>query len=407
MDSHVLIVGAGPAGAALAQLLATRGVEVLLIERQRDFAREFRGEVLMPSGVDAIEQMGLARALAGIPRSLPISLELFANGRSFLRVDAGPELLGGQPPLAMSQPALLEMLVAEAGRAPNFRIERGVTVRELLREDGRVVGVRARTSGGEREYRARLVVGADGRASAVRRGAGLEPQRRALAMDVVWCKLPAPEGFEGARFYLGRGHLLVAYRSWDDLLQVGWVIHKGTYGELKARGVAEWIEAMADHVSPDWAAHFRTHQRDFSRPFLLDTQADRLDRWNVPGALLLGDAAHAMSPVGGQGINIALRDAVVAANHLVPALRAEHGPAALDAVAAGIAPERIAEIAPIQRMQDMPPRVALARTPLAAAARRLLPALLGLPFVATLAPRIAPRLASRFLFGAAEVKLRV
>jgi 2-polyprenyl-6-methoxyphenol hydroxylase-like FAD-dependent oxidoreductase len=107
MDSHVLIVGAGPAGAALAQLLATRGVEVLLIERQRDFAREFRGEVLMPSGVDAIEQMGLARALAGIPRSLPISLELFANGRSFLRVDAGPELLGGQPPLAMSQPALL------------------------------------------------------------------------------------------------------------------------------------------------------------------------------------------------------------------------------------------------------------------------------------------------------------
>jgi len=286
-------------------------------------------------------------------------------------------------------------------------MERGVTVRELLREGSRVVGVRARTGDGEREYRARMIVGADGRASAVRRGAGLEPQRRALAMDVVWCKLPAPEGFQGARFYIGRGHLLVAYRSWDDLLQVGWVIHKGTYGELKARGVEEWIEAMADHVSPDWAAHFRAQRGEFSRPFLLDTQADCLDCWNVPGALLLGDAAHAMSPVGGQGINIALRDALVAANHLVPALREERTPEALDAAAAGIARERVAEIAPIQRMQDMPPRVLLARTPQAELARRLLPALARLPFAATLAPLMAPRLASRFLFGAAEVKLRV
>ena len=107
MDAQVLIVGAGPAGAALAQLLASRGSEVLLIERQRDFAREFRGEVLMPSGIDAIEQMGLAPALAGVPRALPSSLELFANGRLFLRIAASSGLLGGQPPLAMSQPALL------------------------------------------------------------------------------------------------------------------------------------------------------------------------------------------------------------------------------------------------------------------------------------------------------------
>ena len=143
-------------------------MSVTLLERQLDFEREFRGEILMPSGLDALEQMGLREAMARVPQSCPSSVEAFANGRSFLHVGLEPELFGGRPPVAMCQPALLEMLVAEAGRSSGFHFERGATVRELIREGDRCRGVRARTAAGEREFRAALVVGADGRSSVVR-----------------------------------------------------------------------------------------------------------------------------------------------------------------------------------------------------------------------------------------------
>lgn len=406
--ARVLIVGAGPAGASLAHLLAHRGSEVTLLERQTDFAREFRGEVLMPSGVAALAQMGLGPKVSSLPGYAQQTFDVFMNGRRLMGGELDADRLGAGLDAGMfravSQPALLEMLVGEAAKSPNFRLERGASVKDLLFENGRVVGVRARTEKGDQKLHADVVVGADGRASAVRRHGGFAISRSDPPMDIVWCKLPCPEGWLGVRAYLGRGHLLIAYHTWDDTLQLGWVILKGTFGELRSRGIEQWIEEMANHVTKDLAAHLRAHRDAVQRPFLLDTASDCVESWSRPGALLIGDAAHTMSPVGGQGINIALRDAIVAANHLVPALG---GPspdrAGLDAALRRIEEERMPEIAPIQELQTLPPKLVLSHAWWGEPLRRIAAFMLNRPFVQARALETA----GRFMFGVTEVELRV
>jgi 2-polyprenyl-6-methoxyphenol hydroxylase-like FAD-dependent oxidoreductase len=402
--ARVLIVGGGPAGASLAYLLAHRGIEVTLLERQRDLAREFRGEVLIPTGLEAFEQMGLAEALSTVPSFAQESLAAYMNGRLLESAKVDPEFFRGRPPTAVSQPALLEMLMGEAARSPHFRLLRGASAKDLVSEDGRVVGVRARTEDGDQELRADLVVGADGRASVVRRRGGLRVSRSDPPMDVVWCKLPCPEDWRGVRAFLGRGHLLVSYRTWDGSLQLGWVILKGTFGELRSRGIEEWIEEMANHVSPDLAAHLRAHGQAVQKPFLLDTVSDCVESWSIPGALVIGDAAHTMSPVAAQGINIALRDAIVAANHLVPILaESTWDPAHLDAALRAIETERMREVAPIQELQALPPKVVLNRAWWGEPLRRILAALLK----RRLPQRLLIRRVDVFNFGVTEVQLKV
>ena len=399
----VVVIGAGPAGAALAWLLADRGIPVTLVERQRDFAREFRGEVLMPSGVDALEQMGLGGVLRAAPAWQPRHLAVYLNGAPLAELALDdPALFAGRPPLAVSQPDLLEGIVGAAARRPGFRLLRGATARELLHEAGRCVGVRVHGEGAPEDLRAALVVGADGRASIARRRGGFRAVQTAPPMDVVWFKLPALAGFDGVRGYAGRGHLLIAYRTFGDQIQIGWTILKGSFGELRRRGVGQWVEEMAAHVTPDLAAHLRAHADAIRHPFLLDVVADRVTRWSAPGLLLLGDAAHTLSPVGAQGLNLALRDAIVAANHLVPALRGGGAPAALDAAGARIEAERLPELRTIQRMQSIAPRVVLTvrwwgepvRKTLARLARA------GLGGAAAVPMR-------RFAFGVTDVKLAV
>jgi 2-polyprenyl-6-methoxyphenol hydroxylase-like FAD-dependent oxidoreductase len=401
---RVVVVGAGPAGAALAWLLADRGLSVTLVERQRDFAREFRGEVLMPSGTDALEQMGLGKVLAAVPSWRPRRVTVYLNREPV--VDAPIDdlaLFRGHPPLAVSQPDLLEGIVAEAARRPGFRLLRGGTARELLREGGRATGVRVHTDAGHEDLHSALVVGADGRASIVRRQGGFTARQTAPPMDIVWCKLPAPAGFDGARAYAGRGHLLLAYRTFGNQIQIGWAIMKGSFGELRRRGVAQWVEEMAAHVTPDLAAHLREHAGAIRHPFLLDVVADRVAHWSAPGLLLLGDAAHTLSPVGAQGLNLALRDAIVAANHLVPALRAGGDAAALDAASAGIEAERTHEIRTIQDMQSVGPRVALTVRWWGEPVRNAL----GRAFRAGLGARAALGPMRRFAFGVDDVRLAV
>jgi 2-polyprenyl-6-methoxyphenol hydroxylase-like FAD-dependent oxidoreductase len=400
----VIVVGAGPAGASLALLLADCGSEVVLVERQRDFAREFRGEVLLPSGVEALEQMGLAGRLETVPHVRPDALTLFLNRRVFAEIPATPEIFGTRLPIALSQPAFLEMLVEEAAKRPGFRLLRGATVRDLLRDpDGRVVGVRVQDDAGERELRGDLVIGSDGRASAVRRRGGFEAVEKAPPMDVVWCKLPSLPGLRGGRFYLGRAHLLIAYATWGDRLQVAWAILKGSFGELRRRGVPQWVEEMAGHATPDLAAHLRAHASSISQPFLLDAVSDRVTRWSAPGVLRLGDAAHTSSPVGGQGLHLALRDSIVAANHLVPVLRGGAVPEALDAAARRIEAERLPEIEAVQRLQALPPRIVLSRSWWGEPLRRLLAVGVRTP----LGRAVALRRGRLFPFGVTDVRLRV
>jgi 2-polyprenyl-6-methoxyphenol hydroxylase-like FAD-dependent oxidoreductase len=296
------------------------------------------------------------------------------------------------------------MLVARAEECPGLTVARGASVKDLLLERGRVVGVRVRSATGERQLHADLVVGADGRASVVRKRLGVGVRRSDQPMDIVWCKLPCPAGWAGARGYIGRGHLLVAYHTWDGSLQLGWVILKGTFGELRSRGITQWVEEMAHHVSPDFAAHLRAHADAARDPFLLDAVSECVHRWSAPGALLIGDAAHTMSPVGGQGINIALRDAIVAANHLVPVLApGDPDPTRVDAAAQAIEAERMPEVETIQRLQARPPRIVLARAWWGEPLRRLIGALLRRSVVrARLAGGIDP-----FAFGVTDVRIEV
>ena len=405
--SRVVIVGAGPAGATLAWLLARRGIHVTLLERRSDFAREFRGEVLMPSGVEALEQMGLRAVLEDTPSHVQQEAGIYLNGREIFRETLRPEMFSGRPPIAISQPAFLEGVVRTAERSSRFTFERGVAVRSLTWEAGRVTGVtirdRYRGDSTERTIAADLVVGADGRNSMVRKELGLSARSMSPPMDVLWCKLSCPEAWSGARGYFGRGHLLIAYRTWDDTLQLGWVILKGTFGNLRDRGVGSWIQEMANHVSPDLAVHLRRHGQNVRNPFLLESVSDRVDQWSRPGAVVIGDAAHAMSPVAGQGINIALRDAIVAANHLVPLLSKSVAPERLAQALDRIEVERLRELQRIQAMQALPPKVVLSRAWWGDPLRQFTGLVLRRQSVRA---RLA-HLLSDFLYGVSNVQLNV
>ncbi len=402
--SHVVIVGAGPAGASLGYLLTRHGIKVTLLERRRDFAREFRGEILMPSGITALEQMGLEAQLATLPSYTQQTIDVYLNRRPLFSESLDTDFPEDFRVMAVSQPALLEMLVGEAGTSSSFHLIRGVSVKELIRDDGRVAGVRIRTDDDEQELKADLVVGADGRNSVVRKQVGLRARQISAPMDIVWCKLPCPHDWRGVRAYAGRGHLLIAYHTWDDTLQLGWVILKGTFGDLRSRGIKQWVEEMANHVSPDFADHLRAHRDAVHKPFLLDAVSDCVDHWSTPGVLVIGDAAHTMSPVGGQGINIALRDAIVAANHLVPVLsQPEPDGNALAGALDAIEAERTPEVRQVQALQAQPPKLLLSRAWWGEPVRRVVGALLSKPAVRQ---RAAGRV-SIFLHGVTEVQLAV
>jgi 2-polyprenyl-6-methoxyphenol hydroxylase-like FAD-dependent oxidoreductase len=219
----------------------------------------------------------------------------------------------------MPQRSFLEFITAEAERYPNFHLSMGARVRELVEEDGVVRGVRYEGEDGWREVRAVLTVGADGRGSRLRRLAGFEPVKTSPPMDVLWFKLPREEDDpEGAMGRVGRGHiaiLLDRYEYW----QAGYVITKGTFPELRQEGIGALRRSFAELV-PEFADRVE-HLEDWKQVSLLSVESSRCPRWYKPGLLLIGDAAHVMSPVGGVGINYAIQDAVVAANVLAEPLK--------------------------------------------------------------------------------------
>lgn len=398
---QVVIVGAGPAGASLGYLLARRGIEVTLVERRRDFAREFRGEVLMPSGVDALSQMGLQPQLEALPSHTQQSVYINLSGRTLVDM----RLSTDDPQfIAVSQPALLEMLVGEASAHSSFNLIRGASAQSLIHDNGRVTGLRIRNEDREQTLPADLVIGADGRNSVVRRQIGMPVRAIDQPMDVVWCELPCPESWRGFAAFAGRGHLLIAYHKWNGSLQLGWVILKGRFGDLRGRGVEQWVAEMANHVSPDLADHLREHSQSVHKPFLLAAVSDCVERWRDPGALVIGDAAHTMSPVGGQGINLALRDAIVAANHLVPVLsESKLDSLDLDQALARIEAERLPEVRQIQNLQAQPPKVVLSRAWWGEPLRQTLGVLLS---SSPIQQRAMGRVSS-FLFGVTDVQLTV
>ncbi len=359
---RVLIAGAGPAGMALAYLLARRGVGVTVLETHLDFGRVFRGEGLQRSGIDAFRQMGLGELFDRLPHSELATIEMYSEGRLLLRTAAAK--FGRRQTRVVPQPAVLQMLVDEASKFPGFHLEIGVTVRDLLRENGRVVGVRAGAADGSREYRADLVVGADGRHAATRKHSGLpELSGSQEAYDILWLKVPYFDGYpDRATMIMARAasRAGLVFPLADGQLQVGLVIPKGNFAALRSRDAGEWTEDLIGAFPAFLGDHLRAHRELVAGATLLNVVCGRLTEWTAPGLLLIGDAAHPMSPVGGQGVNIALRDALVAANHLVPALTAGSDPATIDAAARRVQEERWPEIVAVQHMQQHQARILFA-----------------------------------------------
>jgi 2-polyprenyl-6-methoxyphenol hydroxylase-like FAD-dependent oxidoreductase len=345
--TQIVIIGAGPTGLTLAMLLAQRGIAVKLIEASRSFRRIFRGEALMPSGLAAIEQMGLSDVVSKIPHRAIDAWEFYIENRPIFRVNE-PMESGGQPCTLISQPALLEAVIARASACENFEFISGTAVKDLFWQNERVAGVRL--SDGQ-EIAADLVIGADGRNSIVRQQAQLELKQDAQSFDILWFKLPSSPAWQAENVFYSvlRGQdAFGVFQGSEGSLQVGWSFERDNSLDWQK---FDWAEKMAA-AAPDWLAnHFRAHKDVIERPLLLSIVVGRCPQWHVPGLLLLGDAAHPMSPIRAQGINMALRDVIVATNHLVPVLQQPANLVAIDLALAQIQAEREPEIIEIQRLQ--------------------------------------------------------
>ena len=353
----VAIIGGGPGGATLANILASRGVSTVLVERQKDFSKEFRGEGLMPSGNEVLEQIGFN--LDDVDYRKVEEINLFYKGE----LEANPEIdfLRRGELRWVSQPQLLEKLIEKASSFDNFIFYRGYKAQDLIYSEDRVDGVLVNNGNDEVSIRAKVVIGFDGRTSVVRRKLNFKVKEYKLQPDVLWFKIPYPEKFipgSQAFFSLFPKSFLVAVPVYDEKLQVGWIIPAGSYGELRKKGQEKWIQYIKEKSPKGFADHLQKclDEQLISDPFILKMTLDRVKKWHKKGALLLGDAAHTMNAVGGQGLNIALRDAVVCANHLVPLMNGNPSNVALDKAFDAIEKERISEVSQVQEIQSRPPK---------------------------------------------------
>lgn len=313
--TSVCIVGAGPAGAMLGLLLARAGISVVLLEKHDDFLRDFRGDAVHPYTLGILDEIALFEKFNELSHRKVQTIGFTQEGVRINFVDFRKSRIRFPYIAFVPQWDFLNLIAAEAARYPGFRLLMRSEATELIQENGRTVGVRARTADGLRTVRAALVVATDGRNSVLRQAAGMQPRNLGIPMDVMMFRISRrdTDPDEGLSIRIGNGRIFGVIDR-DTYWQMSYETEKGGYDRLKAEGVGPLRDDLGAIVP--FLADRTDEITGLDDVHLLEVRVDRLRRWHAPGLLFIGDAAHAMSPVGGYGVALAVQDAVAAANRL-------------------------------------------------------------------------------------------
>ena len=349
--AQVCIAGGGPAGVMLGLLLARAGVEVVVLEKHQDFFRDFRGDTVHPSTLNIIDDLGLRAGFDAIEHKPLYTLDAVLDGVRIHAIDFSVLPAPNRMITLMPQWDLLDLLANEGRRYPSFDMRMSTEVTGVVRTNGRVTGVHARTGDEELEVLADLVVAADGRASTVRVALGLVPIASGVPIDVLWFRLPTPGvPLPDTLAWVTNGEMMVTIPR-PDYLQCGMLVPKNSFDDIRAAGLDAFRAHIARVVPP--LRPVADAVRSFDDVKLLSVQVNRLRKWQMPGVLLIGDAAHAMSPAFGVGINYAIQDAVATARVLAPVLLSGAGPAEIDRACAAVQRRRARPTRLMQRIQRM------------------------------------------------------
>ena len=314
LETTCCIVGGGPAGMMLGLLLARMGVRVIVLEKHSDFLRDFRGDTIHPSTLELMRELGLLHEFLERPHQEVTELSAQVGSEMVKFADFSHLPTHCKMLVLMPQWEFLNFVARQAERYATFELKMQTEATGVIEEGGRIVGVKAKTPSNELEIRATLTIGADGRRSTVRERAGLQIMDLGAPMDVLWMQIGRRPGDPAQSFgHAEPGRFLVMIDR-EKYWQCGYVIPKGAFEGMRQRGIEQFRHELAS-LQPflrDRVAELR----DWNDVSLLTVKVDRLRRWWRPGLLCIGDAAHAMSPIGGVGINLAIQDAVAAANIL-------------------------------------------------------------------------------------------